>query len=151
MQVKFTPLPLQRWGINIPVMIGVGSAYSASVGADKAPLPAALVRGHLDTGASVTVVDTGLAGHLGLKSAGISRVKTAGGARDVSNFIVDLRFANSTLASFINLPVASADLGFDINGDLSDPQNFGVLVGRDVMASWNIVWSGPTSTVIIND
>jgi hypothetical protein len=33
----------------------------------------------------------------------------------------------------------------------NDPRNFGVLLGRDVMARWNIVWNGLTSTVFISD
>lgn len=150
--VRFTPVPLQRWGINIPVIIRAGSAYSNSGNVDNAPLPTAMVRGHLDTGAHITVIDTSLAVHLGLKSTGIAQIRTAGGVRDASYFIIDLHFANSTLTPVINLSVASTDLGFNINRDLiGNPQSFGILIGRDVMASWNIVWSGPTSTVIIND
>jgi len=29
--------------------------------------------------------------------------------------------------------------------------NFGVLIGRDIMARWNIVWNGPSSCVFIAD
>jgi hypothetical protein len=27
----------------------------------------------------------------------------------------------------------------------------GILIGRDIMSRWNIVWNGPTSTVFISD
>lgn len=150
---KFTPYPLQRGGVNIQIMVGLGSAYYTYGNKDRSVLPPLTsVYGHLDTGASISVIDIGLAKYLGLKSTGVSQITTAGGKKDSSYFIVDLHFANSTLAPFVNLPVASTDLEFNPSNDLmGNPQNFGMLIGRDVMASWNIMWCGPTSTVIIND
>lgn len=32
-----------------------------------------------------------------------------------------------------------------------DFNNFGLLIGRDIMSRWNIVWNGPTSTVLVSD
>jgi hypothetical protein len=149
---RSVPWPLLRWGVNIPVIIGMGSVYRTAGNVDAAQLQATTLYAHLDTGASVTVVDVNLAVRLGLKSTGVSRISTAGGLRDFPNFIVDLHFANSTLKPFINLPIASAELNFDINGDLAgNTRNVGILIGRDAMASWNIMWNGPTSTVVIND
>jgi hypothetical protein len=138
-------------GLNIPVIISQGSAYSRPSDANKPPAQTTIILAHLDTGASITVIDVNLAKHLKLLPGGISQVKTAGGIKEVSNFTIDLLFANSTLSSFVNLPIASADLGFDISGDLGNPKNIGMLIGRDVMSYWHITWDGQTSTVIIND
>ncbi|MDR0331422.1 MAG: retropepsin-like domain-containing protein [Chitinispirillales bacterium] len=123
-----------------------GSVFIKTQGA--AP---SLVQAHLDTGASVTSIDIKLAHHMRLTPVGTSQMMTAGGMVRTPSFIIDLQFPASTLSSRTNLSISSCDMGFDVNSPLSDIQNFGILIGRDVMALWNIVWNGPTSTVIIND
>ena len=70
------------------------------------------------------------------------------------NYAVDISFPGAKLSPFINLPIGSCNLPFKINDDgkiMISPQNFGLLIGRDIMSRWNIVWNGPTSTVFILD
>ena len=55
-------------------------------------------------------------------------------------------FPGGSLRPFRNLSISSCDLGGS-----SKPLKFSVLLGRDVMSCWTIVWDGPSSTVIIND
>lgn len=50
-----------------------------------------------------------------------------------------------------NLQIGSCNLNFQLNSNLNNPRNFGILLGRDVMSRWNIIWNGPSSTVIISD
>jgi hypothetical protein len=108
---------------------------------------------HLDTGASKTSIDINLAKYLNLVSTGQSKSKTAGGPQVTPDFVIDLGF-RTPLSPFSNLQIGSCDLGFNLQQCLAnpnDPANFGILIGRDVMSRWNIVWNGPTSTVFISD
>jgi len=146
---RFSPTPLLRCGMNIPIIVSAGSAYLRTPNAVQSTHLTVLA--HLDTGASVTSIDLKLARHIGLLPVGMSRMRTAAGSVRFSAFIIDLQFPNSTLSACTDLPVSSCDLGFDIGKPWTDTRNFGILIGRDVMTQWNIVWNGPTSTVIIND
>jgi hypothetical protein len=147
--VYFSPLPILRWGLNLPVTISPANVYSKILSAT--PAGSIIVLAHFDTGARTTAIDIGLAEYLNLVQIGSSRVMTAGGPIDSSAFMIDLQFPGSTLAPLVNLPINSCRLNFDITNNLYSSQNFGILLGRDVMSHWNIVWNGPTSTVIIND
>jgi hypothetical protein len=68
-------------------------------------------------------------------------------------YTIDIGFPTTKLSSFNNLRIGSCRLGFDITNNMNPakPQNMGILIGRDIMSRWNIVWNGPTSTVIISD
>ena len=145
----FSPIPLLRGGMNIPVMVSASSSYLRMPNAVQGARMTVLA--HLDTGASVTSIDIKLARQIGLLPVGMSRMRTAAGSIRVSTFTIDLQFPSSTLSACADLPVSSCDLGFDLSKPWTDARNFGILIGRDAMAHWNIVWNGPTSTVIIND
>jgi hypothetical protein len=109
---------------------------------------------HFDTGASITSIDIGLAMHLKLTAKGYSNSLTASGIQCMPNFVIDAAFPNTSLSPFVNLKIGSCKLNFDLPkaiSDPNDPKNFGILLGRDIMSRWNIVWNGPTSSVFIND
>lgn len=109
---------------------------------------------HFDTGASITSIDINLASHLFLNATGQSISHTASGAHQMPTFAIDLSFPNTNLLPFSNLQIGSCHLNFNIKNceqNPNDPKNFGLLIGRDIMSKWNIVWNGPTSTVFIND
>jgi hypothetical protein len=113
-----------------------------------------VVMAHFDTGASVTSIDINLAKYLNLLALGQSPSYTASGLQVMPNFSLDLSFPHTTLSPFVNLNIGSCHLHFDVQESLknnNNPRNFGILLGRDVMAKWNIVWNGPTSTVFISD
>jgi hypothetical protein len=138
-------------GLNIPVEISTATVFRNPV--NGASLSSILAMAHLDTGASITSIDIALANHLKLLPTGQSTSRTAAGPQTTSNFVIDLTF-RAALSPFLNLQIGSCDLGFNLQQCLSnpnDPKNFGILIGRDVMAKWNIVWNGPTSTVFISD
>jgi hypothetical protein len=68
------------------------------------------------------------------------------------DYAIDLSFPNTNLSPFFNLKIGSCKLGFNLADNNPNLQrNFGILLGHDVMAKWNIVWNGPTSTVFISD
>lgn len=150
--INLSSLPLMQTGFNIPVSISTPS--SAKVLSPDIIIRSATIMAHFDTGASRTSIDTGLAQYLGLTPVGISPTHTAAGKVNMPNFAVDITFPGSKLAPFINLPIGSCKLPFQIeaSGKIEiTPQNFSLLIGRDMMSRWNVVWNGPTSTVFISD
>ena len=149
--IVISPSPLSLQGMNFPVTISTARMDAENPGFDKAQFASITVMAHLDTGATKTSIDMNLARHLKLASTGTSNSHTAGGLKTFPNFAIDLSFPNTNLAPFTNLAISSCTLPFNINGDMNAPRNFGILIGRDVLSRWNVVWNGPTSTVFIND
>jgi hypothetical protein len=138
-------------GLNMPVEISTATVFRTLP--NNVSLSSVLAMAHFDTGASVTSIDMRLAKHLNLIATGQSNSRTAAGPQSTPDFVIDLSF-RAKLSPFVNLQIGSCDLGFDLQQCLSnpnDPKNFGILIGRDIMARWNIVWNGPTSTVFISD
>ena len=149
--VDFSPIPLLQHGFNLPVEISTATVFRESP--LSFPLSSMVVMAHFDTGASSTSIDINLAKHMDLLVLGQKEVRTAAGKRILPNFAVDISFLNTKLSPFYNLPVGSCDLGFILEPEKSQlkPQNMGLLLGRDIMSKWNIIWNGHTSTVIISD
>lgn len=146
--IAYGPETLVNFGHNIQIEVSTATAYALG---QNSPRKRITVWGHFDTGASRTSIDHNLATHLGLISHGQSTGFTASGPSATPNYTVDVSFLNTGLKSIANLEAGSCNLPFDLDGDLSDPKNSGLLIGRDIMSLWNIVWHGPTSTVFISD
>jgi hypothetical protein len=139
-------------GFNIPIEISTASHFRRPP--INAPLASIVIMAHFDTGASITSIDIGLAKHLKLIAIGSSESRTAQGRQVMPDFAVDISFPNTRLMPFHNLRIGSCDLGFSLEKNMEDiniPQNFGLLIGRDMMSRWNIVWNGTTSAVTICD
>ena len=149
--VEFSPLPLLQFGFNLPVEISTASIFKNSP--INMPLSSIIVIAHFDTGASFTSIDIELAKHLNLLSIGKSENRTASGLQIMPNFAIDISFPTTKLSSFYNLRIGSCKLDFDLSANMkpSKTKNMGMLIGRDIMSQWNIVWNGPASTVIISD
>jgi len=149
--INSSPFPLLLMGLNLPVVISTASLYLENPNFNKALASSITILAHLDTGATKTSIDIGLAKHLNLTPTGSLQSTTAAGLITMPTFAIDLQFPNTSLKSFINLSIGSCNLNFDITGNLNEPKNFAILIGRDILSYWNIVWNGPTSTVLIND
>lgn len=150
--VASSHVPLMSHGFNFPVTISTASSVKNAN--PDSPTRAVTVMAHFDTGAGNTSIDTSLAQHIGLVPVGMSTFNTAAGPSRMPNYAVDISFPTSQLKPFINLPIGSCKLPFqiDTSGSIAlTPQNFGLLIGRDIMSRWNIVWNGPTSTVFVSD
>jgi hypothetical protein len=150
--VQFTPIPLMRTGLNFPVEIATASAYRQQP--NPLTLNSIVVMAHLDTGASITSIDLDLASHLNLFVTGQTTNNTAAGFQKMPTYAIDLSFPNTKLNAFINLQIGSCRLNFNLQQSIENPNNlnnFGILIGRDIMSRWNIVWNGPTSSVFISD
>ncbi len=152
--IGFHPQMLTAFGCNFSVEVATASAFVAN---RRSPTlrQSLQVWAHLDTGANPTSISTALATHLGLIQTGIATSQTAGGAQDSPTYAIDLLFLSpSTLAARIDLAVGSCNLPFNVAACQTtpvDPRNFGILIGRDVMAGWHITWDGPSASVIISD
>jgi hypothetical protein len=143
--VAYNPLTLQTQGFNMQVLI------TETVPQNSKIVPKSVViMGHFDTGASISSIDIRLAEFLGLAPIGFSTIRTANGEVETPNFLANLAFPNTALTPFEEFPISSCNLGYDSNQS-SNARNFGILIGRDIMSQWNIVWNGPTSSVFISD
>jgi len=141
---RISPFPLMLNGLNFSVVVSTATAYQ--IPNNPQSVKTIQIDAHFDTGASVTSIDIQLAKHLNLIPVGETPSNTAAGLRMATNFVIDLSFPGGSLRPFRNLSISSCDLG-----GLSVPLKFSMLLGRDVMSHWNIVWDGPSSTVIISD
>jgi hypothetical protein len=147
--VKVDSERLQMEGMNLPVEISTAAVFRKPGG----KVFSALAMAHLDTVAGRTYIDIGLAEYLTLTPTGSSESKTASGVQTMPDFVIDLSL-RTPLSPFLNLRIGSCKLGFNLQQCLAnpnDPRNISILIGRDVMSKWNIVWNGPTSTVFISD
>lgn len=150
---QFSSLPLEKFGFNALIEV----AFSSLVVKEQKikERKTITVVGHFDTGASQTSLDSKIPEYLGLKSIGIKPAMTANGLINCPQYAVDLIFLNTNLKMIPNLKIGSVNLGnFNIEQAIKNhhtPNNMGLLIGRDIMSRWNIVWNGPTSTVLISD
>ena len=147
----YSSLPLLQSGFCLPVEISTASVFRRSP--QNCPLSSVVVTALFDTGASSTSIDIKLAQSLNLFAIGQANQLTAAGVQTMPTFAVDISFPSTKLSPFYNLRVGSCNLGFDLTdkGNLPNPQNMGLLIGRDIMSQWNIVWNGPISLVTISD
>lgn len=147
--IAHEPIILRRYGYNIPVMV------RATKGKDTSSHSNLIIWGLLDTGATKTTIDHQIANHLGLVSTFESDATPANGKpQKQKNYIVDLSFPTEKLRAFDKFTVGSIKLRFDLEKAISnteDRDNVGLVIGRDIMAEWSVVWHGPTSTVLISD
>jgi hypothetical protein len=151
--VRQSPLALMRQGFNLSVEVATATAFVQKQ-PDPVPLKTITLIGHFDTGASQTSIDQKVATHLNLIPTGQATIRTAGGAKGVDTFVIDIAFVNTGLRTIRNLRINSCDLGFNLDRHAQNPNdvtNFGILIGRDIMSLWNVTWHGPTSTVFISD
>jgi len=149
--IDLSPIPLLKEGFNIPVEISTASSFKNPP--LNTPLSSIVVMAHFDTGASYTSIDIELAKYLNLFAIGQTENRTASGSQIMPNFAIDISFPATKLTPIFNLRISSCRLGFNFTNNMnpSKPQNFGILIGRDIMSRWNIVWNGPSSTVIVSD
>ena len=131
-------------GLNIPVQV-------TSVPLDNSAEPkSVVVMAHLGLSGFNTCIDKKLATALELFPIGKSRIQVPGGFEEAKKYIVTLSFPNTGLRGNL-MYVVECDLSYKGNESNLDPNNFSVLLGRDIAANWNIVYNGPTSTVLLSD
>lgn len=114
---------------------------------------AVFVLAHLDTGSNYTIIDETIHGKLGLVQDGFERRRIGDDADRVlmPMYKIDLKFPETELGMIVDLRVGTLKLPLTDMKSPINSENIGLLIGRDVMTRWNIVWNGPTSTVFISD
>ena len=146
------PLDLFHRGVLIPIEISTPTALR--VGQNPAALLAMTVYGLFDTGCTITSIDDSIAQHLKLSPTGVTTTRTASGPRQSNTYVADISLPSTSLNPFSDMNISSCNLGFKLSAhqsNPSDPLNFGILIGRDMMSKWHITWNGPTSAVFISD
>ena len=143
--VTYSPYKLLMAGFNLQVLI----SSIIPTKSKRVPKTATMI-GHFDTGASTTSIDFKLAELLELIPDGLTTINTANGVTKTPHYHVYISFPNTNLGPFDGIQVCSCNLGFDPNQN-SNAYNVGLVIGRDIMSRWNIVWNGPTSCVFIAD
>jgi hypothetical protein len=152
LQVTISPLFLKEHGFVIPVTVQTPSILCAPP--FSKPLRTITAMALLDTGASRTCISDIIATDLELDQVGFTQTTTAGGPIISPDYAVDILLPKSNMKGFQDFVVGSCALPYrknPINRDVMAQSNFGVLIGRDMMAKWSIVWHGPTSSVFISD
>jgi len=147
-----SPIHLLEHGFVTPVIIKTSSISAAPP--LSCPIKSVLVMALFDTGASRTCISDIIASALALNPVGFSKFYTASGKEVFADYAVDIEFPDAGLRGCENMKVGSCNMPY--NHTLPDAQrmvysNFGVLIGRDIMSRWNIVWNGPSSSVFISE
>lgn len=154
-EVDESHIPLFHCGLNI--IVSVAPATKTLIAHPEKRITPIPVMALVDTGASLTSIDLKIAAMLGLSPMSVSKANTAIGQAEIPLFAADIEFPGSPLKPFRDVMVGACNL--EMNDELLFrdmraflmPNNAGVLIGRDIMSRWNVVWNGPTSTVIISD
>ena len=152
LNMEINPRYLSSTGFVVPIIVQTPSIMCSPPFSKQ--LRTVTVMALLDTGASRTCISDTIAADLELSPIGFSQINTAAGIKIFPDYAVDILFPNANMKSFLNLAVGSCQLPYRKNpqsGNIMEETNFGVLIGRDMMERWNIVWNGPTSSVFISD
>ncbi len=146
-QLQFvnSPRNLVQLGAHIPVLVSMPSALKVDGGVVKPRL----VFGHIDTGATHTCIDVALANDIGLPQIGFSQSFTASGKQRTPTFVADLTLPTFDQKLYKNMSICSCSLPYR-PGEEPSPQNFGILIGRDLLADWVLIWDGARSLVTIS-
>lgn len=142
-QVQPGPHGLFSGGIMMDIVIGVDSITAQSLQASNIPVPSPITsKALVDTGCTITSIDSSIVSALQLKTRGYTQTHTANGPTSVSQHQISLNFPGTNLTGRQIQTVQSVNLA---------GQPFGVLIGRDLMASWSITYNGTTGFVCIAD
>ena len=129
---------LQQRGPLIRVQVGVPSTLAAHLSAAGSQIPQPIITGALiDTGASVSAIDSGELAKLGLQPTGQTSLATPSDHQATANtFSVSLTFPQA--------PAENATFDpFAVVGCILRPQGIGALLGRDFLEIATLIYNGP--------
>jgi hypothetical protein len=128
-----TAANLQGVGPVVDVQITVNGTIETALRNAGAVVPTPIhVPAMIDTGASCTVIRTGLAQHLGLQPTGVTIIHTASDTNvRCRRYLIGLLFPNNV--SFEKTVIEATLRG----------QHIDCLIGRDVLANGVLVYIGP--------
>lgn len=130
-------------GINMDIAVGVDAITAKSLQDYSLSIPQPrMVKALFDTGCTVTSIDLSIAKALNLKVRGYVNVGTANGLAKAEQYFISIGFPGTTLQGRSLQQVQ----GIDLRG-----QQIQALIGRDLMAHWNINYNGIMGLVSISD
>lgn len=140
------PAGLVQAGAVFPIEVHVPTTIAELLAKEGRPVPSGLAGlALLDTGATLTGIDASIPPRLGVPPVGQVQTATAGGMVQHSTFPARLVF---TSIPGLILEAQSA-VGVNLSGltiqvaTNQPPQPVVALLGRDVLAGWQLVWNGP--------
>lgn len=142
-QVGVGPQSLFAGGIELDMALAVDAVTAQSMRAGNINIPTAITaKALVDTGCTITSIDDSIVQQLGLVVRGYATTHTAAGPINCGQYFVSFSFPGTQLQGRTLHRVQSVNLA---------GQPFKVLIGRDLMASWNINYNGPAGFVSIAD
>lgn len=130
-------------GISIDIEIALDIETTKNFQSQDIKIPNPIVvKGLIDSGCTYTSIDESIVNSLNLSILGFSDTHTANGSRSATVHAVSLKFPGALL---IEKPIHRVQ-SVNLSG-----QPYQVLIGRDLMASWNINYNGPAGFVSICD
>lgn len=140
LKIQHGPNGLFAGGIILDLAVGIDAISQAST-AENLQDPK-IVKALVDTGCTITSIDSSLITALNLQTRGFQRTITANGSILTSLHFVSIDFPGSGLRGKPTHQVQAVNLS---------EQSFQVLIGRDLMTSWSITYNGPAGFVSISD
>ena len=134
-------LQISQQGPLLVAYIGVSQARHAALTAAGQPIPNGVqIQALVDTGASGSCVDPAVLQSLGLTPTGVTTISTPSSPAHVAQqYDVSIAVPGSTATHnpyiAANVPVVAAQL--------SAPQGFQALFGRDILGDCLLVYNGP--------
>jgi len=136
---KLNPNVLVSTGPLLSVKVSIPKELADLYTKEKKAIPAPKAGFALiDTGATRTGVDKSVITELGVQPVGIARTLTAGGEVEQNLFPAHFRFPGEN----INIDFSSV-LGVNLTGHKVGKQSIIVLLGRDVLSRFLLVYNGP--------
>lgn len=142
-QLGVGPHSLFAGGIVMDMALAIDGVTAQSMRTANQTIPTAVTaKALVDTGCTITSIDDSIAQQLGLAVRGYTTTHTAAGPINCGQYFVALSFPGTNLQGRTLHRVQSVNLS---------GQPFNVLIGRDLMASWNINYTGPAGFISISD
>lgn len=138
-EIQTSPDVLRRSGAIFPIEISLPQTLIDYLAKQGIPIPRP-VSGHalIDSGASISVVDSSVISSLSISPIGIATISTTAGPAQKNLF--PARFKLSQLVIDVS-PVIGADLG---------PQGIIALIGRDILSHLLMIYHGPGGRVTLS-
>ena len=142
-QLEVGPHSLFAGGIVMDMALAIDEVTSQSMRSGNQTVPTAVTaKALVDTGCTITLIDDSIVQQLGLTVRGYTTTHTAAGPINSGQYFVALSFPGTKLQGRTLHRVQSVNLA---------EQPFKILIGRDLMASWNINYNGLAGFISIAD
>lgn len=142
------PKGLLEIGPVLPVQVDIPRKLAELLQSQGQPLPQS-VRGLalIDTGATRTAVDEGVVQLLGVQPMGIANVGTAAGMQQQSMYSARLSFPGTPIPGMDFAQILSVNLSGHAIPQLKD--RLIVLIGRDILAHFVMIYNGTSASVTL--